>query len=55
MTWGHVAHIRNFWTATDISGTVEARKFKVGTKTHGSKFSQRKVQNWIKKGHVGVM
>jgi len=48
-----VTHFRNFGTPNNISRTLEAVNFKIGTKIDESQYEQ-KMQNYVKRAHVGV-
>ena len=50
---GHVTHFWYFGTPPNIPGTVGARNFKFGTETEGGVLT-KKMQNCVKRGHVGV-
>ena len=41
----------NFGTP-NIARTVVARNFKFGTETKGGERERKKMQNWVKRGHV---
>jgi len=36
----------------NISRTVEAKNLKFGTETKGGELERKKLQNWVKRGHV---
>ena len=46
--------ILEFWDPPPIiSKPVEAGNFKFGTETDGSEFLTKKLQNYVKRGHLG--
>jgi len=52
--WGSRDPILEFLGPPNISRTVEARNFKFCMETDGGEFLRKKIQNWVKKGHVLV-
>jgi len=52
VTWGSRNPILEFWDPPNIARTVVARNFKFGTETKGGELERKKMQNWVKRGHV---
>jgi len=57
-TWVEKGHMGVTWPNIGILGppniarTVVVRNFKFGTETKGGKLERKKMQNWVKRGHV---
>ena len=51
--WGSRDLFLEFWDTPTISRTVEARNFKFCTET-AAESSNKKMQNYVKRAHVGV-